>query len=441
MSVVSSSSRAVLVLALAAACQGAHEPAPPTPVVAPLLDAAVPVAAPVAAAIASTASTSDGHVPVDPPPLPVGACPAPAGAAGAGAATADDSAEATIEQLLDRAAAAFDAGQLELAWSCADRAADLEPRSVEAHHLRAAALAALGHPDLAEVAYTMALALDPEDPETLRAAADFYVNVKPGKGKDALWVGLELAQRGSARATARRRGNSQLRAGLALIEAQALDDLGKSDEALARADDALRLAPHLTDAIHERGVALYNLGRFEAARVEFTRVLGDDPEDPYAHQFLGLTYEALGRPADAVAHLERATALDPVAFPPPVVISVAEFRAEVDRVKAALPAARRAELDGVPIEIVDRPAPEDLTAVDPPFPPSILGLFRGLPRGATLAPGETAPARSIVLYRLNLARAVKSRDELTEQIERTFLHELGHLEGLDDDELRRRNLD
>ncbi len=428
---MSSCRRAVLTLAALAACQGSRE-APPPPAVAPVSDAAPP--APPVAASAGTASASDGHAPADLSPLPVGECPGPAGGAA-------DEPEATVEQLLDRAAAAFDDSQLETAWSCADRAADLEPRSVEAHHLRGAALAALGHVTEAEVAYAMALALDPEDPETLRAAADFYINVKPGKGKDALWVGLELARRGSARATARRRGNAQLRAGLALLEAQALDDLGKSDQALGRADDALRLAPRLTDAIHERGVALYNLGRFDAARTEFTRVLGDDPEDPFAHQFLGLTFESLGRPADALAHFERAHALDPGTFSAPVVISVAEFRAEIDRVKAALPAARQAELVGVPIEIVDRPAAEDLTAVDPPFPPTILGLFRGLPRGATLAPGETAPPRSIVLYRLNLARAVKSRAELSEQIERTLLHELGHLEGLDEDELRRRNLD
>jgi len=55
--------------------------------------------------------------------------------------------------------------------------------------------------------------------------------------------------------------------------------------------------------------------------------------------------------------------------------------------------------------------------------------------------GETVPPRSIVLYRVNLARAVKSRAELSEQIKRTLLHEIGHLRGLDEDDLRRRGLD
>jgi predicted Zn-dependent protease with MMP-like domain len=48
---------------------------------------------------------------------------------------------------------------------------------------------------------------------------------------------------------------------------------------------------------------------------------------------------------------------------------------------------------------------------------------------------------SIVLYRKNLARAVKSRVELSEQIRDTLLHEIGHLEGLDEDDLRRRGME
>src|SRR5262249_53774225 len=156
--------------------------------------------------------------------------------------------------------------------------------------------------------------------------------------------------------TARRRGNATLRANLALLEGQALDDLGKSDEALGRVEEALHLSPNLTDAIHERGVALFNLGRFAQARSEFTRVLADDPDDPYAHHFLALTYEWEGRTADAAAHEQRARELDPADFPAPIVISVEEFRAEIDRVVAGLTPERRAELADVPIEIADVPA-------------------------------------------------------------------------------------
>ncbi len=425
--------RLYLIAIALAACSGKSEPRETHDI------SAAPVK-PAAAASAGTVTSLPGE-PVragggqnDPKPLPVVDCPV--------AEQAGEDNEHLVDRLLDRANLAFDGGRLGEAWTCADRAADLEPASVEAHHLRAAALAGLGHEADAETAYTMALALDPEDPETLRAAADFYINVKQDKSKDSLWVGLELARRGSARATARRRGNTQLRAGLALLEGQALDDLGKSDEALARIDEALRLQPNLTDAIHERGVALFNLGRFDEAKAQFTRVLGDDPDDPYAHHFLALVYEWEGRTADAAAHEQRARELDPQDFPPPVIISPEEFRAVVDRVVAGLSPERKAELIGVPIEIVDLPAKADLVAVDPPFPPTILGLYRGLPKDAQPGPGDKdVPPRAIVLYRLNLGRAVKTRAELDEQIERTLLHEIGHLEGLDEDDLRRRNLD
>ena len=142
----------------------------------------------------------------------------------------------------------------------------LTPTSVEAHHLRGAALAALGRDAEAQVAYSLALALDPDDPETLRAVADFYINGKGERGRDALRLGLELAQRGSRRAQARRRRNAPLAADLAVLEAQALNDLGRSDEALARVDAALRFAPGRGDALHEKGVALFDLSRFADAQ-------------------------------------------------------------------------------------------------------------------------------------------------------------------------------
>jgi predicted Zn-dependent protease with MMP-like domain len=95
-------------------------------------------------------------------------------------------------------------------------------------------------------------------------------------------------------------------------------------------------------------------------------------------------------------------------------------------------------VQSIKVEIADLPDPADLKAVTPPFPPTILGLYRG-PVGRAPSPGDEAP--SIVLYRKNLARAVKTRTELTEQIRDTLLHEIGHLEGLDEDDLRRRGME
>ena len=354
--------------------------------------------------------------------------------------SADD--EARVSALLDEANKQIERMHYGAAWTCADRAGDLAPTSVEAQHLRGAALAALGREPEAQTAYSLALALDPDDPETLRAVADFYINGKGERGRDALRLGLELAQRGSRRAEARRRRNPPLVADLAVLEAQALNDLGRSDEALTRVGAALRIAPGRGDALHEKGVALFDLSRFGDAKAVLQKALAIQPDDAYTHQMLGLTLEQLGDPKTAETELARAFELAPAELARPVVIPVGEFQREVDAVIATLPAERKARVRSIKIEIADLPDPVDLAAVTPPFPPTILGLYRGpVGHAAELpaAPGDEPV--SIVLYRKNLARAVKSRSELSEQIRDTLLHEIGHLEGLDEDDLRRRGME
>jgi Flp pilus assembly protein TadD/predicted Zn-dependent protease with MMP-like domain len=352
---------------------------------------------------------------------------------------ADD--EARVSALLDEANKQIEHAQYGAAWTCADRAGDLSPTSVEAQHLRGAALAALGRDQEAQTAYALALALDPDDPETLRAVADFYINGKGERGRDALRLGLELAQRGSRRAEARRRRNPPLVADLAVLEAQALNDLGRSDEALGRVAAALRIAPGRGDALHEKGVALFDLSRFADARTVLQKALAIQPDDAYTHQMLGLTLEQLGDKG-ADAELARAFELAPTELTRPVVIPLDEFQQEVDAVVQTLPAARKARVHAVKIEIADLPDPVDLAAVTPPFPPTILGLYRGpVGHAAELPQASGDEPVSIVLYRKNLARAVKSRSELSEQIRDTLLHEIGHLEGLDEDDLRRRGME
>jgi Flp pilus assembly protein TadD len=428
----------VLALALVVACkqdpadsQPAAIPAQPAPApgVAPTVAAAVPQ--PGKSGLVEGANVRPHHEEA------VVDCPAEV------PDSADD--DTRLSALLDAANNEIDKGNYGAAWTCADRAADLAPQSVEAHHLRGTALAALGRDAEAQVAYSLALALDPEDPETLRAVADFYINGKGERGRDALRLGLELAQRGSRRAVARRRRNPTLAADLAVLEAQALDDLGRSDEAIGRCDAALRLSANRGDALHERGVALFDLSKFADAKLAFQKALTVQPDDAYTHQMYGLVLEELGDQSGADVELAKAVTLAPGELTPAVLISKAEFQREVDAVIAALPADRRAHVQAIKIEIADLPAADDLSAVQPPFPPTILGLYRGPVGHAAATPADEpetpAEAPSIVLYRKNLGRAVKSRSELTEQIRDTLLHEIGHLEGLDEDDLRRRGME
>ena len=330
------------------------------------------------------------------------------------------------------------------AFGCAEVAATIVPNSVDVHHIRAAAASALGHYDVAQLAFAIALALDPDDPETLAAAAEFYINVAPHKYGDATRVGLEYAPRRRPRS---RRGEAadpdgRSRARLALLEAQGYNDMGQGDDALERVEEALSLVPDLAEAKHERA---WRCSICAASKRRWWRFAAfwNGAEDPYAHHHMGLIYERMGRAAASERHFRRARELAPGEFWTPILLSEGEFRSELDRAVGNLPDELKKRLPRVTLEVVDIPDKSDLVAVEPPFSPTILGLFRGLPHGieeprapAGEAVAEPIPDRAIVLYRKNLARAVKTRKELDDQIRRTLIHEIGHLSGLDEDDLR-----
>src|SRR5262249_5413562 len=103
-----------------------------------------------------------------------------------------------LDALLDRAAERYDHGDFGGSLACAEEASRVEPRSVEAHHDRAAALQELGRLEEAQAAFARALALDPNDPETLAGAADLYINRLP-PSNDHTETGLEYARHGSLR--------------------------------------------------------------------------------------------------------------------------------------------------------------------------------------------------------------------------------------------------
>src|SRR5690348_17862554 len=46
-----------------------------------------------------------------------------------------------------------------------------------------------------------------------------------------------------------------------------------------------------SDALHEKGVALFDLSRFADAKAVLQKALAAQPDDAYTHQMLGLTME------------------------------------------------------------------------------------------------------------------------------------------------------
>lgn len=341
----------------------------------------------------------------------------------------------SIEELEKRALAAESAGDAPRMLACADEALRIAEDDGVAAHLRAEALVHLGRLTEATEAFTLALALAPQDPWVLAGAAELYANQLPLR-RDRTLAGLAYAERGLAYVPG---DATDLQVRLHLLAAWAQSDLGNQREALVHAGVALHLDPRDRDARVIRGRALYELTRFaEAARV-LEKAVTDDPEDAEAHHLLGLALERIeGKLEQAEAHLARATQLDPEGFPAPVPLETADLDELVNAEVAALPERERGLLHRarVPVRVEALPAVEDLRAEDPPLSPTAVGMFRGPPLG--MAADEP---REILLFTRNLRRAARTMAELREQVRITLLHEVGHLAGEDEAALRARGLE
>lgn len=116
-------------------------------------------------------------------------------------------------------------------------------------------------------------------------------------------------------------------------------------------------------------------------------------------------------------------------------------RLAADAVGAAqrqLPAELRTLARNVAVHYERLPAP-DLQAQG--FEPDILGLFTGRAHGTELSHDLPLPPQ-ILLYLDNLWDFAEGDDEIfREEVRLTYLHELGHYFGWDEDDLAARGLD
>jgi tetratricopeptide (TPR) repeat protein len=399
-------------LALATACH--RRPAQAEPAQVPLTP--VKLAA-IGAPAASTAKPLDITADARPQPKPPAAPCLSAGEQG-------------LSNLLDQAGRDYEDGRYEDSLECAREAMRIDGASVAAHHFRGAALAELGKMDEARTAYERALALDPDDPEVLRSVADMHVR-RLGS-RDDLELSLQYVHRALPRA--QKSKDKALLKDLYLLQSMAFDDLGRPGDALSSANRSLENDSTDREARREKGVALFELCRFDASKAELSKLAAEEP-DAWAEHYLGLIAERVQDEIAAQAHFARATKLDPDAFKATASASPSIFQRVLQDEMAKLPADIKSGLSRANFEVTDLPQVSDLVATDPPLSPGILGLFR--------PPPETAPADArptIVLYRRNLSRAAHTDDELHREVRDTLMHEVGHLNGEDDEQLRDRGL-
>lgn len=255
------------------------------------------------------------------------------------------------------------------------------------------------------------------------------------QGVERVWDLVEEGETERARTEidrllARRPGHPDL---LILDAAVALEE-GDAERALRSLKGAERSAdPALF--FHLRAAAAFQLVRLEQARDDAKRALAINPELAESHDLLARVFEFLNDAANATDHAEAAAAIDPEVFAPPLAIDDEEFDALVEQSLLELPARVREHLNELPVLVEPLPSPAILTADRPPLSPDILGLFVGrhlMERTHDELPGSPG---AIFLFRRNLLRVCADREELAREIRITVQHEVGHLLGLDEDDL------
>jgi tetratricopeptide (TPR) repeat protein len=88
-------------------------------------------------------------------------------------------------------------------------------------------------------------------------------------------------------------------------QATRLMQQGKNDEALMLLDSIAAAEPARRGVLRQIGIANYRKGDFVKAAASFKKALEEDPGDNEAVQLMGLSYYLAGRPAEAIAPLEK----------------------------------------------------------------------------------------------------------------------------------------
>lgn len=344
-----------------------------------------------------------------------------------------------VDEALEAAAQALEAGQPQEALELAKAALAHAPKLPEALHTLAVAHWELGDPEAAREAFERALREAPDEPGLLLDLVELLLEFND-EDHSVVDEALDWCRRGLA--LARREKDPELELEFLLLSAGAHGQKGDSPRSLEAIEQALEIAPKDPGALLERAMTLFELCRFEESATALQAVPLSDENRAWVEHYLGLLAERRGEARTADKHFAKATSLDPDHFPAPIKLSEKEFDGALSSALERLPAHAKKHLENTTVAVEPFPDVEDLITQSPPLSPLSLGLFRGTPIGErSLSSAADHFPTAIVLYQKNLERVARTREELIEQIEITVLHEVGHLLGLDEDGLWERGLD
>jgi tetratricopeptide (TPR) repeat protein len=202
-----------------------------------------------------------------------------------------------LTQTLNRAVAAYKAGQLAQAEDFCRQAIAVDRNYFDALYVLAVVQATLGKNVEALANYDRALALQPRNAEVLSNRGNTLKSLK--RFDEALdSFDKALAAQPDYPAALSNRG-------------AVLFEMERYEEALATYDRSLAIRPDQVVALYNRGGALQKLGRLEEAVASYDRALAINPGLVEAYVNRGNTLIALQRHDDALASFDRALALRP----------------------------------------------------------------------------------------------------------------------------------
>jgi predicted Zn-dependent protease with MMP-like domain/Flp pilus assembly protein TadD len=334
---------------------------------------------------------------------------------------------------LDQAMEASYGGRTDEALAWLDEALKAQPGGAEAHNGRGEILWDDGSIDEALYEFELATVADPKFAVAHLNRAELLIE-ELGEFEQALELCDELLEGKAELPRADRSFESEVH----YLKSKALFYLDDLEGALFLVRRAQRTNGDQGVYRAFEGQILFELGRFEEARRVLDQAVAMDPESAHGLYHLGLVLERLTDAPDPVPAFAKANALDPEHYPLPAEVSDADFRAAVDEALANLPRSIRDYIANVPVLVEDFPSAELVQGEN--LSPQVLGLFLGVPRTEAGVTDQPRDLDRVLIFKRNLEKVCRDREELIEQIQVTVRHEIGHYLGLDEDDLDRLGL-
>ena len=296
------------------------------------------------------------------------------------------------------------------------------PDDAQLHHARGMALWAQGHTRRAVQAMERAIALDASFPDPKLDLASLFLDGM-GAPEEALRA---------LRAPRRMFAEPNHRASAFRIRGRAWIAMQEPRSAVRELRRAVRQLPGDADLIVDLADARTEMLDFRGAAASLERALQLDPDSARAHWLRAFHLDRSGEAEGAVAEFHEAARLDPDHHFVPQRTPEEEFDRTVESALTAIPPRFRRALDNT--EVAVEPYPSDRFLRHHPVSPFVLGLFLGTPMTERGFDSSELPPRILVFQR-NLENTCRSRSELKREIGITVRHELGHLLGMEEDDI------